>query len=312
MIMGEMPVQRISLDGAGPFQERNEAHAVLGIPESSNGRRSGGPPRLRGVPSLPRQTCHLHDGGEEVGGGMTEPAIPRLGLVRTSLVDFPERVSAVVFTSGCNFRCPFCHNPELAGDFDAPPPDDFLDAEEVLAFLDRRRRVLGGVVLTGGEPLAHAAIVSFAAEIRSLGLALKIDTNGSFPERLTEVAPDYVAIDVKTSPDRYGELVASPGAAEHAVKRLRRTIDWVLETGVEHEFRTTVVPGLVDVSTFEAILDLVEGTSRYVLAQFRGGKTLDPGLSKSLPYPTAMLEHLRDLAEARGIPCLIRGAGGAG
>ncbi len=232
--------------------------------------------------------------------------ITALGLLKTSLIDFPGRVAAVLFTKGCSFRCPFCHNPELTGDAEGPVPPDFVPAREVLAFLDKRRRVLDGVVITGGEPLSHAWIGEIAGMVKSRSLALKIDTNGSYPERLEEIAPDYVAVDVKCAPDRYHEVTNSRELADRTVAGIKRTVAWVLAENVEHEFRTTVVPGLVDIEGFERMLDLIEGVNRYVLQAFRPGRTLDPEFSRRIPYPAEVLGRMKAAAERRGIRCLIR------
>jgi pyruvate formate lyase activating enzyme len=226
--------------------------------------------------------------------------LDRLGLVKTSLIDYPGKVASVIFTSGCNFRCPYCHNPELArGRY----PVDFLVVEDVIQVLSKRRNVLDGVVLTGGEPLIHPALPSFIDTIRSMGYQVKIDTNGSYPERLAALEPDYVAVDVKCSPGRYSEVTDLDDAAD----KLRQTIRWVISSGVDHEFRTTVVPGLVGADEVAEIAEMIRGTTCYVLNEFRSHKTLDPRLRLVEPYPRAVLEEFEHIARRSGIPCHVRG-----
>ncbi|TVR85141.1 MAG: anaerobic ribonucleoside-triphosphate reductase activating protein, partial [Spirochaetaceae bacterium] len=134
-------------------------------------------------------------------------ALQYLGLRKTSLIDFPGRLAAVVFTHGCPLRCPFCHNPELV---QGPLPESFLPAAEVLAFLRKRANLLSGVVISGGEPLLHADLPQLITKIGALGLGVKVDTSGALPQSLAEIlrleAVTYVAMDIKTAPGRYPEL----------------------------------------------------------------------------------------------------------
>ena len=153
-------------------------------------------------------------------------ALSNLGLVKTSLIDFPGEVAAVVFSFGCNLRCPFCHNPTLVN---GSHPEDFISRGEILSFLKKRRNVLGGVCITGGEPLLHSDLVLLITEIKALGLKVKLDTNGTVPDRLREVKADYVAIDFKTSPEKYGLLIGTdangkPAADSQAIaERVRNS-----------------------------------------------------------------------------------------
>lgn len=226
--------------------------------------------------------------------------IDRLGLVKTSLIDFPGRVSAVIFTAGCNYRCPFCHNPELTyGTY----PDTFLPREEVLETVARRRHVLDGVVITGGEPTLHPELTELTDGLRELGLEIKLDTNGSHPEAVAALRPEYVAVDIKCEPRRYPRLTD----IDTPVERLKRTLRYLRESGTEHELRTTVVPGLVDFDGFGEILELVRGSNRYVLNEFRPEHALDQRFRNVVGYPPEVYERLCDRATAAGIPCTIRG-----
>ena len=252
-------------------------------------------------------------------------SLDRLGLIKTSLIDYPGEVSAVLFTAGCNLRCPFCHNPELVG---SAAPEEFLPLSEILAFLQRRSEILGGVCVTGGEPLIHADLTELIGEIKHLGLKVKIDTNGSFPARLCQLEPDYVALDVKTSPSKYNRLTAGENQLELGLfpdeeggttgiwPEVKQSIDWVISSGTEHEFRTTVVPELVSPADVEEISGILadayarhQDSSRlgnYVLAGFRAGKTLDPSYMNKMPYADTILQAMKRTADSMGLDCSIR------
>ena len=246
-------------------------------------------------------------------------SLSRLGLIKTSLLDYPGEVAAVVFTAGCNLRCPFCHNPELVT---MTSPEDFLPVDEIIAFLKRRSRVLGGVCITGGEPLMHLDLPELVLEIKALGLKCKVDTNGTFPDRLPQLSADYVALDIKTSPVKYEAL--SPqgvgmqrdlfdpkiGTVSDIWAKVKRSADWLIgSANTTVEFRTTVVPDLVGLSDIELITDFLAdygGYPPYTLAGFRGGDTLDATYADRLPYPAEVLEQMRDIALGKGLECSIR------
>lgn len=250
-------------------------------------------------------------------------SLERVGLIKTSLIDYPGEVAAVIFTAGCNLRCPFCQNPALTA---GKIPADFLPLEEVISFLKRRRQVIGGVCITGGEPLIHDDLTDLADKIHDLGFKIKIDTNGTFPEKLKKAGPDFVALDIKTSPEKYHRLLPentnlqldlfeTRTAGMSAVwPRVIRTLEWIGETGIDFELRTTVVPDLVtteDVSIIAAFLaggfaDAIAKRGRYILAGYRPENALDPAFASLRPYPESVIERMAAIAQAEGINCLIR------
>lgn len=188
------------------------------------------------------------------------------GLQKLTLLDYPGRVACTVFTGGCNFRCPFCHNAPLV-----LPERLARDSSEeaVLAFLSKRRGVLDGVAVTGGEPLLHRDIGAFLEKVKALGFSVKLDTNGSFPDRLRALVSaglvDRVAMDVKNSPALY-EKTAGAAVDMAAIARSR---DFLLSGAVDYEFRTTVVKGL---HTKESLMDAarwIRGAKEYYLQQFK-------------------------------------------
>ena len=215
------------------------------------------------------------------------------GLQKTTLLDYPGRVACTVFTGGCNFRCPFCHNASLVIPESLRAADGGVEA--VLAFLRKRRGLLDGVAVTGGEPLLHADMADFLHKIKELGYLVKLDTNGSFPERLRALVEeglvDRVAMDVKNSPALYAKTVGLPLLDIAPIERSR---EYLLEGHVEYEFRTTVVRGL---HTRESLLEAarwIAGAPEYYLQQFKdSGELLAPeGLGA---FTDA---EMRDLAEA--------------
>lgn len=219
----------------------------------------------------------------------------RLGLLKTTLVDYPGLVAATVFTAGCNIRCPYCHNPELVT---GPPPPDFLPAREVIDLIGSRKRMLDGVCITGGEPLVHGWLPDLASTFRGFGLKVKLDTNGAFPRRIPAVSPDYIALDIKTDPAHYERV---GGAVDIAA-----ALESVRSSGAEYEIRTTVLESIVTREDIEAIVSLLRPGERFTLTAFRPGKTLDPALSNRAATSHAVLENYALIARNCGLNVTIR------
>ncbi|SIP87738.1 pyruvate formate lyase activating enzyme [Alkalispirochaeta americana] len=177
--------------------------------------------------------------------------LERLGIQKTTLLDYPGRVAAVLFTHGCPLRCPYCHNPEL---ITGPEPDSFIPRGEIFEILERRKHLLQGVVITGGEPLLHQDLGDLVEEIASLGLAVKLDTSGAFPERLQEILGnhpiDLVALDLKTAPGQYHRVGGSGEAILQSLEVLR---SW----GGRYLLRTTLAPQVVTDQDLACLENLV-------------------------------------------------------
>ena len=189
------------------------------------------------------------------------------GLQKLTLLDFPGRVACTVFTVGCNFRCPFCQNASLV------LPEKFggeIREEELLSFLRKREGVLDGVAITGGEPMLHADLPDLLRKIRALGFQVKLDTNGSVPERLKAVIDeglvDYVAMDIKNAPEKYAETAGVSALDLAAIERSRALL---MEGRVEYEFRTTVVKGLHDRQSLLKAAQWIKGAKCWYLQQYR-------------------------------------------
>ncbi|MFB3887936.1 MAG: anaerobic ribonucleoside-triphosphate reductase activating protein [Candidatus Bathyarchaeia archaeon] len=198
------------------------------------------------------------------------------GLQKTSLVDYPAKVASVLFTPCCNLRCGFCHNWRIAVD----PQPPFLQEATALELLEKRKRYVDAVVVTGGEPCMHKELPRFLAKLKERGFTVKLDTNGFFPETLEEClgSVDYVAMDVKTRREKYPRL----GAKD--TEGLMRTAE-ILKTGkVPYEFRTTVVPDLVTAEDVPCIGEMVKGAKTVALQQFVPEDTMDKTFQVLRPY----------------------------
>lgn len=188
------------------------------------------------------------------------------GIQKLTLLDYPGTVACTVFTLGCNMRCPFCHNALLVTKTEEA---EVYPEEEFFAFLNKRRGILDGVCVTGGEPLLQSDAGEFIAKIKAMGYKVKLDTNGSFPDRLEEILKsgnvDYVAMDIKNSPEKYAETVGIPG---FDVSKIQRSIEIIRSSGIEYEFRTTVVAPLHNGESIAGAAQMVKGSPKYFLQNF--------------------------------------------
>ena len=187
------------------------------------------------------------------------------GLQKMTLLDWPGKVACTMFLGGCDLRCPFCHNSELI----TGPFPEAIHQEEVLSFLSRRRGLLDGVCVTGGEPLLRPDLAGLLCEIKALGFPVKLDTNGTHPAALAALwergLVDYVAMDVKNSPERYAETAGVPGLD---LGPIRESVAWLLEGRVDYELRTTTLRQFHDSDSFRAIGAWIQGARRYFIQNF--------------------------------------------
>ncbi len=222
------------------------------------------------------------------------------GLQKFSLVDFPGKASAIVFVRGCNFRCPYCHNPELVDSrrFVAAIPE-----KEVFAFLQSRVSRLQGVVITGGEPTIYPDLPETLTKIKALGFSVKLDTNGSNPDQLERIILDHlvdaVSMDVKAPLPLYPRIVRMPVSTED----IRRSIRFIIESGIQHEMRTTYLDSLLSKDDMREIGGLVRGCMRFSIQPFRPTKALEPDLLGEKPPATDKLRSIQTILKDMGIPC---------
>lgn len=225
------------------------------------------------------------------------------GIQKFSLVDYPGRTSAVLFVAGCNMRCGYCHNPELV------LPELFaekLNLSEIYEFLEKRRFQLDGIVITGGEPTLRKDLPNLCKKIKSMGFLLKLDTNGTNPTMLTELIDehliDYVAMDVKGPLDRYSEVTNRTINTQDIIK----SIQVILSSGIQHEFRTTVVKEQLSSGDFKKIGKMVKGAQLYYLQRFVPAKTLDPTFSQRTPSDDGEMGRAKAIMEEYVDVCRIR------
>lgn len=216
------------------------------------------------------------------------------GLEKFAPKDFPGFISSTVFLGGCNFRCPYCHNAELVL---SPEKLQTFPVDYFLTYLDSRKGWLEGVCFTGGEPLIHSDLEVLLSAVKKRDLLVKLDTNASYPERLEELMQDglidYVAVDIKTSPERYSEAVG----VDVNFEDIQRSIDLIKDSGLRSMFRITAVPGLVDKEDIERIAHLLSGAELFQIQQFMPVNTLDPSYQKKRPYSQEELQSLAEVAE---------------
>jgi pyruvate formate lyase activating enzyme len=228
------------------------------------------------------------------------------GLQKSSLIDYPGRVSCVCFVSGCNFQCPYCHNPDLVrGNLSNLSP---IDNQDFYAFLMKRKGLLDGVVISGGEPTLRKDLRQICATIKALGYAVKLDTNGSQPAVIKDLIQgglvDYIAMDIKTEPLLYPSTIAKDCDPDQILSSIRIIMDWA----PAYEFRTTCVRPMVDEAVVSKISRLIQGARLYVLQGFHSTNVLNPEFFAGIEpgYTREEMAALRSIAERWVMSCMIR------
>ncbi|MDP8264777.1 MAG: anaerobic ribonucleoside-triphosphate reductase activating protein [Candidatus Aceula lacicola] len=213
------------------------------------------------------------------------------GFQKFSLIDFPGKMAAVVFTQGCDFRCPFCHNPDLV------LPEKFSEPileQEILEFLEKRQDQLQGVVVTGGEPTIQGDLKAFLKKVKDLGFFVKLDTNGNNPEVLDDLIKekliDYVAMDVKAPLEKYSDVTG----VQIDQSKIKESIDLILNSGIDYQFRTTVVKPFLSDQDLSNIASFLQGAKRYILQPFSAkGDILDASLLDVGHYTSDEFDNLK-------------------
>lgn len=220
------------------------------------------------------------------------------GFQKTTLLDYPGHVAATVFTGGCNFRCPFCHNASLVLQTEKPP---LISAEEVLEHLEKRKGILEGVCITGGEPTLEKDLKQFILQCKELGYLVKLDTNGYRPTPLSELIEegliDYVAMDIKASLKNYAEVTGCP---DIDTEKVLESIRILKTSGIAYEFRTTVVKGLHTVEEFEEIGKLLSGCTLYCLQAFQESENILGRYTSHVPMTPFSVQEMEQMAAGAG------------
>ena len=239
------------------------------------------------------------------------------GLQKLTLLDFPEHVACTVFTLGCNFRCPFCHNSALVLE-DKVRQAETISEEEFFKFLNKRKGLLDGVAITGGEPLIQPDIKGFIRKIRDLGFLVKLDTNGSFPKQLKEILDeglvDYVAMDIKSSKEGYP---LASGIKNIDISAIEESVNILMSSSIEYEFRTTVMKELHTEKEFRSIAEWIKGCRAYYLQSYRHSETILSHMmddefqslypKEFTPYKNEELKEICDLLISLGVNASLRG-----
>lgn len=225
------------------------------------------------------------------------------GLQKLTLVDYPGKVAATVFLIGCNFRCGFCHNPELVN---WKGEQAEITEKEFFEFLKEKQDLIDGVCITGGEPTIYPDLINFIKKIRSMGFLIKLDTNGSNPEVLkklfAEKLLDFIAMDIKTSVDvevqnpksKFQKYNKATGVNVD-INKIKKSVELIKNSGIDYEFRTTVVPGLVEKEDIEKISEWLKGVKKIALQQFQNKKVLDEKFKKTVSYPEEILKEFAEI-----------------
>ncbi len=223
------------------------------------------------------------------------------GLQKCSLIDFPGKISAIVFTVGCNFHCPYCHNPELVDETTTE-----LDENEIWSFLERRKGLLDAVTITGGEPTVHNDLIPFIKRIRDMGYLVKLDSNGTKPEIIERIQKDklvdYIAMDIKAPLTSYERTVGRPVDTE----AIKKSISFIMNGDIEYEFRTTIVKSLLSYEDMHLIGESIRGAQNYYLQKFVPTKTLNPAFIRKTTYSDAEFEEMRTIMSTYVQTCSIR------
>jgi len=209
------------------------------------------------------------------------------GIQKTSLIDYTDHISTILFTAGCNLRCPYCHNWRIVLDYKGP----FLSEDQAINILEERRKFIDHIVITGGEPTIHKDLTFFLRRLKKLGYKIKLDSNGMLPRVINKALPyiDYIAVDVKTSLDLYPLLKA------RNPKSILQTINLLKRSKIDYEFRCTVAPGFVDEEILPRMGEMVKGAKRFAFQQFVPEDTLDPDYKSKEPFSNEKIALFRDI-----------------
>ncbi len=225
------------------------------------------------------------------------------GFQKTTLLDYPEHVSAIIWTVGCNFHCPFCYNTGLVYE-----ESDLFSEVEILSFLDKRKGFLEALTISGGEPFLQKDLKEFCKKVKDLGYKIKIDTNGTFPDKLKEMINeglvDYVSMDIKAPKDKYSKLAG----VNADLKKIEKSIEIIKNSGIDYEFKTTIVPNFLEEEDIIELSKWIKGSKKYYLQQFKNDiPVISSELEKFQPYSEEYLENILKKVKPYFSKCKLRG-----
>jgi len=225
------------------------------------------------------------------------------GFQKTTLLDYPKHVSAIIWTVGCNFRCPFCYNIDLVKE-----KSDLFSEDEILDFLEKRKDFLDALVISGGEPFLQNDLKEFCRQVKKIGYKIKIDTNGTFPDKLKqfidEKLVDYVSMDIKAPKEKYNRL----SGIKTDIKKIEESINILKKSDIDYEFKTTIVPNYLDKEDVMKIANWIKGSKKYFLQQFKNDiPVISSDLEKLKPYSEEYLQNILKEIKLYFKECKLRG-----
>jgi pyruvate formate lyase activating enzyme len=225
------------------------------------------------------------------------------GLEKFTLIDYPGKVACMVYTIGCNFRCPYCHNPELVNE----TVENRISEIDILNFISQRRGLLDGIVITGGEPTIHGQkLFDFISKVKKLDFKVKLDSNGTNPDFLQKAIDknmvDYVAMDIKSPLAKYSSVVASAVN----VDAIKKSINILINSKIDYEFRTTLVKSLIEITDFEHIGKEIKGAKKYFIQKFIPTKILNPQFRRKVTFNDNELKEIKNIMNKYVLNCSIR------
>lgn len=225
------------------------------------------------------------------------------GLEKFTLIDYPGKVACMIYTIGCNFRCPYCHNPELVNE----TVENKISENDVLDFLSQRKDILDGIVITGGEPTLHGQkLFDFISKVKNLNFKIKLDSNGTNPGFLKKLINknmvDYIAMDIKSPLAKYSQTVASAVN----IKSIKESIDLLINSKIDYEFRTTIVKSLINIEDFEEIGKEIRGAKKYFIQKFIPTKILNPQFKKKVSFNDSEVIEIQNIMNKYVKYCGIR------
>ena len=225
------------------------------------------------------------------------------GFQKTTLLDYPEHVSAIIWTVGCNFRCPFCYNTGLVYE-----ESDLFSEDEILSFLDKRKAFLEALTISGGEPFLQKDLKNFCKKVKNLGYKIKIDTNGTFPDKLKEMIDeklvDYISMDIKAPKEKYEKL----SGVKTDIEKINKSIEILQNSDIDYEFKTTVVPEFLEDKDIQEIAKWIKGSNKYFLQQFKNDiPVIKSDLASLKPYSEEYLQNILKEVKPYFSKCKLRG-----
>lgn len=218
------------------------------------------------------------------------------GFNQTTLLDYPGELSSVIFLPGCNLTCPYCHNPSIVN----PILGSLEPIEDILQTIKKRSKILTGVVISGGEPTLYEDLHEYITLFQSWGLKVKVDTNGTKPDIIKSIRPDYIAMDLKTSFEKYSAL-GFKGENE-----IKESLDYIKSSEISYEIRTTAAPIIFTKDDLIKMLPFLKGVKNYYITNFRNGDTLNPLYNQNIPYRDDEMNEFQKICRVAGIPCTLR------